>query len=221
MDTIITKYRLDVRNIEDLWEIYYSQRPSFDVFQATKNLIDATKIYMIYEVRVFVMYGTLLGIMRDKSLIQHDTDVDLGFFDNDINSLINAHSLMVSKGFRLLRNVSENRLITYERNGQYIDLYKFEIANQLPSDSLGAYFFPLAAILPLKEKFIADGLVFVPNKSLLIVRKLYGISWRIEKKNSHFPNNKFLLKFYIKINNIIPSNLKQILKTILKKYRDN
>lgn len=216
METIITKHKLDVKDIEDSWEAYYSLRPSFDILQATKNLIDATKIYMIFDVKVFAVYGTLLGIIRNKSLIMHDTDVDLGFFNNDIDSIINAHSLMLFYGFRLLRNDRENRLITYERKGQYIDLYKFEITNQLPSNSVSSFFFPINSIIPLREEFLSEGLVFIPHKHLEIIRSLYGKNWLIEKKEAHFPANRFLYKLYEKTLKLIPFKFLKILQNILK-----
>lgn len=216
METIITKHKLDVKNIEDSWKTFCSQRPSFDVFQATKNLIDVTKIYMIFDVKVFAIYGTLLGVIRNKSLIMHDTDVDLGFFNNDVESIIKAHSLMLFYGFRLLRNDSENRLITYERNGQYIDFYKFEITSQLPSNSVIAFFFPVNSILPLREEFLTEGLVFIPHKHIKIIRRLYGNNWLIEKKEAHFPSDTLPYRLYENVSKFIPLRFLKILKFIIK-----
>lgn len=47
--------------------------------------------------------GTLLGAVRDGNFIQHDTDIDLGVWDEGANTNLRIHSALMSRGFEFVR----------------------------------------------------------------------------------------------------------------------
>ena len=49
-----------------------------------KNLIDSILILNKTKIKYWVCHGTLLGIIRDKSLIEWDHDIDIGVWKKDI-----------------------------------------------------------------------------------------------------------------------------------------
>lgn len=216
METIISRFKLDESNIKQSWEKFYLNKPAFNTQISTTNLIDATRIYNHSGIKVFVVYGTLLGVVRNKALIEWDTDVDLGFFDSDIDSLILAHPSMEENGFTLMRNDEYNSLITYERNGQYIDFYRFDKKSEKPFHHRSALYFPPKSITPLIIEPFGDGHVFKPNNFQHILNKIYGKKWRIEIKNSHFPANKIGLKVLGVFIHMLPSNLYVSIKNLAK-----
>ncbi len=51
------------------------------------------------DIRLVPIYGTALGLYRDKKQILGDTDADLGFYDTDMLKLKNLVPELVEKGF--------------------------------------------------------------------------------------------------------------------------
>ena len=51
------------------------------------------------------MFGTLLGLVREGDIIPHDEDIDLGFFKDDEDKLINnLDTIHNTNGFVVIRN---------------------------------------------------------------------------------------------------------------------
>lgn len=46
-----------------------------------KDVEDIQKVFNKYGVRLFVLYGALLGLYRDRKLIPYDDDIDFGIID--------------------------------------------------------------------------------------------------------------------------------------------
>jgi len=66
---------------------------------ALKNLADIRDVFDIAGIKYFLAYGTCLGAIREKNIIGHDLDTDIGIMDEDFNfSLI---ALLVKKGFEV------------------------------------------------------------------------------------------------------------------------
>jgi hypothetical protein len=178
------------------WDFFYSNKFPFDVTVASKNLLDFINITQSFGIHCFIMFGTLLGIQRKNSLIAHDTDVDLGILDSELKLMLNAHSSLLNNGFRLLREYNESVLITYERDGQYIDLTLFRSDNQLPHNLELAFHFPKRSLLPLEKiEYIGTNLN-KPKRTKYILQRLYGLFWFIQRIDSHYPTNKLLTKLF-------------------------
>ena len=76
----------------------------------------------------WIEFGTLLGIIRDGKLIDHDTDLDFGVLLEDFTPLI--EETLVKQGFRKIHriDVDEGRYgleESYELNGVTLDLFFF------------------------------------------------------------------------------------------------
>jgi len=203
--SIVNYYSYDKETLASEWNSFYKEKKSFDTNIAFVNLVDLMNVLTDSKVTSFVIFGTLLGIVRNGTIIKHDSDVDIGFFDKDINNLIKAHQKLIQLGFRLLREYESSELLTYERNGEYVDLYKFSFLGQRPISTGLRIYFPSNKILPVRTKIIQDQVIYLPNKYKQILRKIYGLFYYIEKENSHYPNNKFLVKIKVFLAKIFPN----------------
>lgn len=65
-------------------------------FKSTIEILNNNKI------DYWICHGTLLGIVRDNKLIHWDNDIDIAFFENEIdkNKLL---KLFIEKGFKKKR----------------------------------------------------------------------------------------------------------------------
>lgn len=81
------------------------------------------KVFNLYNIDFFLVFGTLLGAYRDKDFISHDTDIDLGILYKDLNNLINSVPDIEKYGIKLKRNSPE--LLSFVYESDYIDIYVF------------------------------------------------------------------------------------------------
>lgn len=120
----------------------HKRRP-MDVEQARVVLFDVRAILDRSGLPFFLILGTCLGVVRDKRLIDHDFDIDLGTRIEDLRPLITALAeLFVLAGYAVKLHDApcvEPRAITVTRDGIKVDIAGF-IRNG------GARFCPSGAI---------------------------------------------------------------------------
>lgn len=103
----------------------YDMDSSINVDISTANLLDCHTILSKYNVDYNIIFGTLLGIYRDGSLIPYDSDVDIGINSQSIDNLINALPSLINIGFEVIRYKPQDGILSIIRNGDYVDLYIF------------------------------------------------------------------------------------------------
>ena len=78
---------------------------------------------------IWLDFGTLLGMYRDKGLIKHDQDMDFGIIIEDYNDFQEKENLLLCNGFKKTRELyydNEIMEISYDYNGLNVDfiIYK-------------------------------------------------------------------------------------------------
>ena len=97
------------------------------------NFIIAIKILNELKINYWVCHGTLLGIVRDKELLDWDNDIDIAVIEDEVNKN-KIISEFLSNGFELKKKYFENDgLLTFTKNGsKEVDINFY----QLSSDKL-------------------------------------------------------------------------------------
>ena len=79
--------------------------------------------------RIFIDFGTLLGITRDKKLIKYDKDIDFGIYFDDIFSSEDLDRVMKRLGLKKFRSfLYNNELaeVTYTSGVTHIDFFRHQ-----------------------------------------------------------------------------------------------
>ena len=158
------------------------------------NFIIAIKILNELKIDYWVCHGTLLGIVRDKELLDWDNDIDIAVIEDEVNKN-KIISEFLSNGFELKKKYFENDgLLTFTKNGsKEVDINFY----QLSSDKLKVstyWFIPKNVICK-----IIDVLANAKNYR----GRFYKIINKLKFLQSMFANvKKFLIKkdmFYLAI----------------------
>ena len=94
-----------------------------------RNLLDIREVLNDESIVFWLMYGTLLGAIRDDSFIKYDSDTDLGFF---YESKENFHEIvyrLMQSGFELCRTTCNDNLVSIIRDDEYVDFAFFKREN--------------------------------------------------------------------------------------------
>tara|TARA_B100000315_G_scaffold29636_1_gene25166 strand:- start:45 stop:800 length:756 start_codon:yes stop_codon:yes gene_type:complete len=187
------------------------------------NLVLVSKILNHDE--YFVFYGTLLGLSREKDIIENDDDIDLLVDiknrDNVVEKIEKSilqidYSNPYNKSPYFLQAFNETKNIK-----SYIDFYFYENYKNLdyivercnffqnwnnPSQSLHI---PKKIIFPIKNEYFFNTIISLPKKHLNVCKYLYGKKWKVpQRKNKDYKIiiNNNVPEFHI-IKNININNL--------------
>lgn len=108
----------------------YNTHPLFlgvkriDKVIAAENLSLLKKKLEENHITFGLIAGTLLGAVREKDFISHDEDIDLFFWDEQRQELLDLLPQLMLEGFEVAR-YDRRGLLSIIRKGEYIDLYFF------------------------------------------------------------------------------------------------
>jgi hypothetical protein len=143
------------------------------------------------EMEPFLMWGTLLGCVREGKFLEHDDDLDVGILAADYakkNALIRA---MLARGYRLRHDVpykfsfeTRDRLLNidvdvlYEHGGLLV--------NFMPMESTGepwSHHFPKEAFRGRSQKQLGGiAQAWLPADAEAVLEACYG-NWRVPDRN--------------------------------------
>lgn len=102
---------------------FTSEHPYLNPEIAFNNLKDFVQILEDFNVEYYLFYGTLLGIYRDKRLIEYDHDVDIAIKASEKNFLFEIFHNFETHGFEIKRITCNSDVVSFTRDNEYIDLY--------------------------------------------------------------------------------------------------
>lgn len=156
-------------------------RKKLDLQIAKKNLQEVHRILTGSNIRWGLIYGTLLGAMREKNFITHDEDTDIFVLYEDKVKFINHLNIFIDNGFRIAR--INKFLLSIIRDGEYIDIYFFK-----------RYLFYRKADSYRVKKIYFKSIDYINffgkdyptvNKPLSFLEFTYGKSWITPIENAH------------------------------------
>ncbi|MGB0651858.1 MAG: LicD family protein [Thermoplasmatota archaeon] len=136
---------------------------------------------------VFVVYGTLLGWIRDGRLIPHDDDLDLALLDDDWHNAKALADHLAASGWRVTWFGDDEVRFTHARHGCVpVDVFRFRgvgdhwegRAYSDKGTTLHRYRFPRHAVTPLAEGQVHGVKVRTPNDPEAFLEAHYGPDWR-------------------------------------------
>jgi hypothetical protein len=135
--------------------------------------------HMSNYITLFPLFGTLLGIVREKSLIPHDFDVDFGYFTKEQNQMVEGlHSLHGQNGFILCRVDRAFDLLSIAKDDVIFDLYGYtKSAHLYLQGSRKGYALLTSEVEPMNTvEFNGHTMSSIGNPQAFIERH-YGPSW--------------------------------------------
>jgi hypothetical protein len=159
-----------------------SEDDARSLLQTTKDLFDKCGI------RFYLIFGTLLGAVRDHGLIEGDEDVDV-YIDSE-QLLRRNLPFLHENGLKVCR-IYDHRLYSFHTdNNSYIDVY---IRGKLPFSIWGLWCDRISlGVIPrcyIKKYDKIDFLgieCLCPHKPERVLRYWYGKSWRTPIKGHYF-----------------------------------
>ena len=185
---------------------------------ATTALLEINEILKARQVDFYLMYGTLLGCVREKGFILHDTDVDLAVLEENKFALLHSLPEILKAGFVVGRY--DGKLLSIMRDDIYIDFYFFRpslIHGRISDVGLTAksrYF------KKTKEVEFLGGLFLIPEDANGLLVDLYGENWRTPIKNDPSMNHNSYIIFREKVKKRLPFIFKLVrpIKRLINKF---
>lgn len=171
----------------------YHGRKRIDRMTAQENLLILREILTKTNIRWGLIFGTLLGAVREQDFIEHDEDTDIFIFEEHREELINLIHEFKLHDFEVAR--SEKFLLSIIRKNEYIDFYFFK--RSLLGRRSGGYFVPRKYFSSNRDIEFFGRRFPTLNKPLDYLEYTYGEDWRIPRKNSHAEARPILWKMII------------------------
>lgn len=192
-------------------ELYVSPPPKREFFEwkdlpineyinkeiSKENLMILKKTFDETGIPFIIFFGTLLGAIRDHDFIAHDTDTDVVLFESYRDRLYNALPVLEETGLKLVRSVKDNRVLSFFRNGEYIDLYFIGLRRIGFRKKWYIDYSSISKKLLLNfswYEFLGESFR-VPRDSPAVLKQLYGKNWKTPIED-YEANHDYLLKFY-------------------------
>lgn len=190
INTPIGPYRYD-------FKIVYEGIKVMNPKIARENLLLFDKIAKMEGLRYGMLYGTLLGAIREHDFIAHDEDIDLFILKEDLDTFKSALFRLRDEGFEVIRYDRRDGLCSIMRKGEYIDFYIF--GKLLPGvrETLGDPI-PEKYILDVKEYDFQGIKVCAARDAEESMKFFYGASWNVPIATKPYEMN-YLRKFQAKV----------------------
>lgn len=213
----------------ELMDLQFMNRLDRD--QAEKLLFAVDDLFKKADIKLYLMFGTLLGAVRDKDFIKNDYDVDVVIKDE--KKLFDNLQFFKDNNLVLIRAL-KHKLYSFRYRGAgekdgFIDIAILST----PINPWGLYCYSIEGFYMPKKYFMDGEIDFLgrtfncPKEPERILEYMYSSSWRtpIAKEKTHFtydvPSYHYY-KYHIlqPVKNLVKAALKGFLGSSYWKYRN-
>lgn len=180
------------------------------------NLLEVKRIFDKENLFFGLIYGTLLGAIRENDFLDHDEDIDLYVLGEDEEKLKLMFFELKKSGFELIR-YERRGLYSIERNGEYIDFYIMKPFAKGVLYGGGDGFMLERHLLNTKLIDFQGAKFAVPSQSIEWLELYYGETWKtpIIYNYGTTPGYKIVIS---KMRSIIRRSLPSFVYNMLNKY---
>jgi len=169
---------------------------------AKNNLIEIKELLDKYDIKFGLIYGTLLGAIRENNFIEHDEDIDLSVLDEYKEDLLAVLYEIIDKGFKVLRY--NGKLLSISRDNEYIDFYFFK-KNSFSYRKCDVGLKVKSTYLENTKAYPFLGKNFqTPIEAEKLLVELYGKNWQVPVKNVAAMDFNRYIKFRENIKRNLP-----------------
>lgn len=176
-----------------------------DVF---KHLLFTSSLLKENNIKHFILYGTLLGAIREKDIISYDYDFDMGIFYEDYSKVYELNSLITDTRYKFEYTKGTVYKLSNFKDREYLwrvslkvvydgdavgDLFIYKrcddgfIRRYDPKDKIYFYpnsTFPYFLVEQLEELSINNASFPAPRHPEILVRYYYGPMWKTPIKSA-------------------------------------
>lgn len=122
-NTIVKGRHLIKDAIKFRLEHFSAKNTILDVEAAKQALLDVKALLNEYEVPFFLIGGTLLGAIREGSILSADYDIDIGIFQTDLDSLGVYNIFRDITSFKVIDVIEEYLVKVRHSSGVEVDVF--------------------------------------------------------------------------------------------------
>ncbi len=150
---------------------------------AKENLEILHSVLEKTKIKYGLIFGTLLGAIREQNFIAHDEDIDIYILNEDRDDFLRLLREVKNYGFEVVRYHYD--LLSIMRKNEYIDIYFFRTKKKfgiLKLRVLTTTFECAANYLenPTRLMFLGMNMP-IPNNAEELLVKMYGKDWKVPK----------------------------------------
>lgn len=193
-------------------------------------LFKTQDVFFQIGIDIYLAYGTLLGAVRDQTIIPGDLDVDV-FIKNEEKMFQNLQYIEEC-GLKLIRAFNNTYSFRLDNNPNcFIDVYIMK-----PTFSVWGLYCYRFKIEMVPKKYLKDGDILFLGRSFKcpkdperLLKFWYGDTWNIPVGKSektytydvptHYYYAKYLLQAKIRMRHLIGNSFYDAVKSILKKQK--
>lgn len=183
-----------------------------DLRKAQEALCIINSILTENDVDYFANFGTLLGLIREGHVIEHDTDIDIAILGCSRKKKELLISSFEENEFKFTYELKNLEFFSFQFNSIKIDFTHYKHRkNLLVHDSQQL---KISDVYPIVIIEYSNINFKVPKNYKKILRTYYGPSWQIPNKGFHYdPKRSFLYKVLYKY---ISPSIQEYLRSLKK-----
>ena len=175
---------------------FFNSQKKINKKNSRENILILRNILIKTQIRWGLLFGTLLGAVRERDFIAWDIDTDIFVFDEDKQDLLDSIFELQEHGFKVIRFNDKKSILSIERKDDYIDFYFFK--KSFFGRKCEKYFIPKKFFINLTEIefFNKNFPTFNHVKQFLVFQ--YGKTWNIKIRDAYAKGNIVTFKGLLK-----------------------